>query len=150
MRKLAMTALIGAVTVAGGCASKWPRTRAELVTPATTCADTHFTIYFNEGSDRLTQPAVQVISETARSLQGCRIDRARVVGLADASGAAQANLTLSQRRALRTAEALRAVGVPAPSFEIDAAGAAGAVMPDGREDPVRRRAEVYLTVAPAR
>lgn len=150
MRRLATMAIIGAVAAAtGACASRWPRERADLVMPARTCADAQFTIYFNEGSDRLTQPAAQVIQETVRGLEGCRIDRVRVVGLADATGAPAANLSLSQRRALRTAEALRVAGAPAPTFEIGAAGDAGALTADGREDPVRRRAEVYLGVSTA-
>ncbi|HYE42716.1 MAG TPA: OmpA family protein, partial [Caulobacteraceae bacterium] len=149
MRKLVTTmALIGAAASAGCANLGWPRDRADLVVPTATCTDTDFIIYFNEGSDRLTQPAMQLIRETTRNLKTCRITRARVVGLADATGAPQANLTLSQRRALRAAEALRAEGVPAPSFEIDAGGAAGALTADGRDDPVRRRAVVFLSVAP--
>jgi peptidoglycan-associated lipoprotein len=110
--------------------------------------DSRFTVYFNEGSNRLTRQANQMITETGKSLKGCAITRARVVGLADATGTPQANMSLSQRRAAAVAEALKRQGVPAPEFEIDADGEAGALTPDGREDPVRRRAEVYLTVAP--
>lgn len=149
MRILTTMALIGAATAAAGCANMgWPRDRADLVTTAPVCADTELTLYFNEGSDRLTEPARQMIRETTRTLRDCNITRARVVGLADATGTPEANLTLSQRRALRAAEALRAEGVPAPNFEIDAAGDAGATTADGRDDPVRRRAVVFLSVSP--
>ena len=149
MKRLAGTILASAVAATGACADLgWPRKRTDLVVAVTPCADTNFTIYFNEGSDRLTQPALQLVRETADRLKACSITHARVVGLADATGAPQANLTLSQRRALKVAEALRAQGIPAPAFEIDAAGDAGSMTSDGREDPVRRRAEVYLSVGP--
>lgn len=46
------------------------------------------------------------------------------------------------------AEALRRQGIPAPQFELAAVGEDGAALADGREAPVRRRAEVFLTVAP--
>ena len=119
-----------------------------LVTSDSPCVDSHFTIYFNEGSTRLTRPADQLLQETSRGLRGCMITRARVIGLADATGTPQANLSLSQRRAVAVAEAMKRRGMPAPEFEIDAAGEDGALLPDGREDPVRRRAEVHLSVVP--
>ncbi len=81
-------------------------------------------------------------------MRPCRVVRARVVGLADATGTPEANHTLSQQRAVQVAEALRRNGLPAPTFEIAAAGEQGALTPDGRADPVRRRAEVFLEVAP--
>lgn len=125
-----------------------PRTRADLVTSPSPCADSQFTVYFNEGSTRLTRPAAQLIAETGASLRDCSIRRARVVGLADATGTPEANRTLSQRRAATVAEALRRQGIPAPQFELAAVGEDGAALADGREAPVRRRAEVFLTVAP--
>lgn len=148
MRKSAMAfAVVGIGVLAAGC-SHFPQSRDDLVQASTPCSDTHFSVYFNEGSNRLTRQAGQLIAETGRALKACNISSARVVGLADATGAPQANLSLSQQRAVTVAGALRAEGLPAPSFEIDAAGETGALLADGREDPVRRRAEVYLTVQP--
>lgn len=142
-----MTAAIiaAAAGVVSGC-HHGPRTRADLVTPEPQCQDARFAVYFADGSARLTQPALQLLDETARRLRPCRVVRARVMGLADAKGTPDANLTLSQRRARQVMEALRSRGLPAPSFEIAAAGEAGALLPDGREDPVRRRTEVFLEV----
>jgi hypothetical protein len=111
------------------------------------CSDGRFSIYFAEGSDRLTEPARQVIAARARVLRTCRIREVRVIGLSDASGAAESNLSLSQKRARRVAEALAAEGLPRPVFEVRGAGAWGATR-DGREIPVRRRAEVVLAVSP--
>jgi len=125
-----------------------PRSRADLVTAPSPCADSHFTVYFNEGSNRLTRPASQLIAATGEGLRGCNVRAARVVGLADSTGTPAANQTLSQRRAAAVADALRRQGIPAPQFELAAVGEEGAVTADGREDPVRRRAEVFLTVAP--
>jgi peptidoglycan-associated lipoprotein len=140
-----LTAGFGLATA--GC-EHLPRTRADLVRSASPCEDTHFTVYFNEGSNRLTRQAGQVIQETGRAMKECTIVRARVLGLTDATGAAQANMTLSQQRAVTVAGALRQQGLPAPSFEIEAGGEAGAMSSDGHEDPVRRRAEVFLEVQP--
>lgn len=139
--------MLGAAASLAACQTG-PRSRADLVMDSSPCADSQFTVYFNEGSNRLTRPASQLISATGEGLRGCDIRGARVVGLADSTGTPQANQTLSQRRAVVVAEALRRSGFPAPQFELAAMGEDGAVTADGREDPVRRRAEVYLTVAP--
>lgn len=141
-----MTAALTVAALATAGCNHIPRTRADLVMPAPQCEDTQLTIYFDEGSRRLTQPALQLIEETSRRLRPCNVVGARVVGLADATGAPEANQTLSQRRAMEVVAALRRHGLPAPTFEIAAAGEAGALTSDGREDPVRRRAEVFLAV----
>lgn len=142
-------AILLAVTAAAlGACETFPRTRDDLVRPAQTCVDTQFTVYFNEGSARLTDPAMQLVRTTAQGLKACRVTGVRVVGLADATGTPEANRTLSQRRAVEVARALQGQGLPAPVFEIAAAGESGAMTADGREDPVRRRAEVFLTVTP--
>lgn len=133
--------------LAAGC-GHLTRDRADLVRSGSACADSQFTIYFDEGSTRLTRPAAQLIDETGRALRTCAITSVRVVGLADASGTPEANQSLSQRRAAVVAQALRSRGLPTPSFAIDAAGDAGALTVDGRENPVRRRAEVFIAIQP--
>ncbi len=126
----------------------WKGGSAFVATPSP-CSDDHFPVYFAEGSDQLSSPARQLIAAKARELKACHVKGVRVVGLADATGTPDANLTLSQRRARRVAEALAGSGLPAPAFEVRAAGAEGAVRRNGQEEPVRRRAEVYLSVGPA-
>jgi len=144
---LVAVAAVGFGLSAAGC-EHFTRTRADLVRSSSPCVDTQFTVYFDEGSSRMTRQAAQVIQETGRAMKECNITRAQVVGLSDAVGGSATNLTLSQRRAVTVAGALRQQGLPAPSFEIAAAGEEGATTADGREDPVRRQAVVMLTVQP--
>ncbi len=132
-------------TALSGCAGVTKR--EDLVRDPAACADAAFPIYFQEGSDQLTAPALQVLSQEATRLKPCRIAEARVLGLADATGSDTVNLELSKRRAQRVTEALAAQGLPAPIFDVEAAGAEGAVTPQGAEEPVRRRTEVRLRVA---
>ncbi len=142
-------AIVAAAAAAGLAACQTgPKTRADLVMSTNPCVDSHFIVYFNEGSNRLTRPATQLISETGQALKSCSVRHARVVGLADATGTPEANRSLSQRRAAAVADALRRQGIPSPQFEVAAMGEEGATTADGREAPVRRQAEVYLTVTP--
>jgi len=124
------------------------RDRDDLVTTPNACAAKRFDIYFNESQDRLTAPALEAIGLTASQLQGCRIQSVKVLGLASATGGADANLDLSQRRAAAVAEALTAAGWPAPAFDIEAAGDAGATTVDGVQEPLRRRTEVLVEATP--
>ncbi len=113
------------------------------------CSDTRFPIYFQPGSDQLTQPGRDVIALQARRMGPCKVTAVDVVGLADADAPAANSLELSQRRAAQVAQALAAAGLPAPAFDIQALGSAGAVTPSGRKAPLHRRAEVVLHAAPA-
>ena len=141
---------VAAACAVSGCAQtgRFVKSRSEIVRPATACVDTRFVVYFNEGSDQLTQPARQVIAATARTYRSCNIAQIRVLGLADAVGAPEANLTLSQKRARRVAQALVEQHLPAPAFDMAAQGDQGAVRANGDDEPLRRRAEVVLTVKP--
>lgn len=56
---------------------------------------------------------------------------------------------ISERRARAVAEALAGAGLPAPAFDIEAAGADGAVV-GGVNDPLRRRTEVLIEVVAPR
>jgi len=85
---------------------------------------------------------------TAAQLQGCEIRKVQVVGLSDARGGAEANQSLSERRAVAVAEALTAAGWPAPVFDVDAVGDEGAVADSGVREPMRRRTEVLIDAAP--
>ena len=148
-RAMVAGAVVGAMLVSG-CAvrDRIFRHRGELVAERSPCVATTVPVYFDEGHARLSPPARELIAETAARLGDCRIDRVRVIGLADASGGAQRNMTLSQRRAMAVAEALSEEGWPAPAFEVLAAGEAGATTHDGTDEPVRRRAELIVEAAP--
>lgn len=145
--------LIVAAVVAGGLAgcesTKRFLHRDQLVAEPQTCAPQRFEVYFADSEARLTPAAREAIGMTAAQLQGCDIRRVQVIGLADARGGSQANLTLSQRRAQAVAEALTGAGWPAPAFDVEAAGDAGA-QSGGVNEPMRRRTEVLVEAAPRR
>ena len=124
--------------------------RSDLGSNPAACAAKRFEVYFDQDQARLTAAAREAIGLTATQLQGCDVTRVQVLGLADArSGTAAANQSLSERRARSVAEALAGVGLPAPAFEVAAAGAEGAVV-NGVNDPLRRRTEVVIEAQPRR
>jgi peptidoglycan-associated lipoprotein len=141
-------ALVAATGLAGCETTKRFMHRDELVATPQVCAPKRFEVYFADGQARLTEPARQAIGMTASQLNGCAIRRVQVTGLADPRGGEEANLSLSQRRARAVAEALAAAGWPAPAFDVEAAGEAGATTGSGAVEPLRRRTEVIVDAAP--
>ena len=146
VRGMAMVGL--AVVALAGCSSAMGGRDARVTEPDA-CGPRRFDVYFAENEAGLTEAARTAIAMTATQLQGCEIRSVQVLGLADATGGATANQTLSEQRALAVVEALEAAGWPAPAFEVGAAGDTGAVTAGGVEEPLRRRAEVLVTAAPA-
>ena len=73
-----------------------------------------------------------------------------MTGLSDARGGGAANQSLSERRALAVADALKGAGWPAPVFDVGGVGEAGAVTDGGAREPMRRRTEVLVEAAPRR
>ena len=145
MRKV----LIGAMALGlAGCGTLGVRDRSELVVEPQACVHTTLPIYFAECEAGLTAPARDLIRTTADGLRHCSIQRVRVIGLASATGSADRNLSLSERRAETVASALAEAGLPAPAFDIEAVGDAGAAS-GGISEPVRRRVEVIIEAAPA-
>ena len=138
----------GAVALAvAGCAER-PWSWGDLVAEPSPCGPQRFDVYFRQGEAALTDAALHAISLTATQLQGCDIRRVQVVGLADATGGADANLDLSERRAVAVTEALAAAGWPAPAFSLVAAGESGSTTAGGAAEPMRRRTEVLVEAAP--
>ena len=146
MKTVGWAAVLGLAMA--GC-STLGTSRADLVQDPQVCVATTLPIYFAEGEAGLTEPARELIRSTASALEGCDIQRVRVVGLASATGGSAANQTLSERRATTVAEALVAAGWPAPAFELAAAGDAGAT-DGGVAEPVRRRVDLVVEAAPPR
>ena len=144
MRRL--TVLAGLLAVAGCAETPW--SRGDLVAEPSACAPQRFDIYFREGEAGLTDAARHAIGLTATQLQGCDIRKVDVIGLADARGGPDANLDLSERRAVAVREALEAAGWPAPAFSLMVAGESGSVAADGASEPMRRRTEVLVEAAP--
>lgn len=137
-----MLAGCGAAALAG-CATK---PKPTVVAPSS-CGVQKFDVYFAEGEATLTPAARTAISLTATALQTCNIRSVKVMGLADATGAAASNQALSERRAQAVTEALEAAGWPAPAFEIGGAGSTGAET-GGVAEPLRRRTEVVVDAVP--
>ena len=151
MKLVSAVVLLTAGRAAAGCAAtSGYKERSDLVSNPSACADKRFEVYFVPDRATLTDAARQAIGMTATQLQGCQIKHVKVTGLADArSGTAAANLTISEQRARAVAEALAGAGLPAPAFDIEAAGAEGALV-GGVNDPLRRRTEVLIEVAAPR
>lgn len=147
---LTLTIALGAGLSACAGGGSVFRDRSDLVAEPAACQAMRFDVYFDDGSARLTSAARQAIGLAATQLQGCGIAQVRVLGLADARGASEANMTLSQRRARAVAEALRAAGWPEPAFDLAAAGDEGALTETGAREPLRRRVEVLVETAPPR
>ncbi|HYF22964.1 MAG TPA: OmpA family protein [Caulobacteraceae bacterium] len=151
MKRLAFTTLLGAAVAVSGCAAQNPfKRRADLVVERGPCEDAAFPIYFDKGADHLSPAAQQLVTDTASALKGCEVQAIRVVGLADADGPVELNRALSEARAKRVVDAFTAQGWPAPAFEVSAAGEAGAIKAGGRQEPLRRRTEVFVDVAEPR
>jgi len=112
---------------------------------ANTCEDFTVSIYFDQGAYRLTREAKMVLDSAAGRAKGCTIGAVDVTGLADAVGAPDANLQLSERRAASVTQALHRLGFA--NVKVSAAGDAGAQTPSGANAPLRRRADlvVHLT-----
>jgi len=148
-----LTAAAAAAAALGGCAQVREGvqrvTNRNAVVAAPACQDFSFPIYFETGADRLTAAALQVIDDNSARVRACRVAQLNVTGLADADGSAADNLELSRRRATAVARALAARGYPAPSFEVAAAGEAGATGPRGTATPMRRVAQVSVRFAAA-
>jgi peptidoglycan-associated lipoprotein len=136
-----------AAVLASGCTSM-PPSREQLVKAPAHCVDQAVQIYFDPDSAELTREGRMVIHQAAGAAAGCRVASVEVIGLADAQGAPGANLELSKRRAAAVAAVLEADGLPAAEFKVGAAGQAGAVTPEGKAAPLRRRADVILHLAP--
>lgn len=135
--------VIGACALAG-CAQLKKQVH-RVVTPG--CQDANVTLYFESGSDALTDAGKQIVAVTARRLKSCTVKELKLVGLADPTGSPAANVELSQRRADHVLEAFVREGVPAPKYNLVAAGDEGAVKAGGVIDPVRRRVDVTVVVS---
>jgi outer membrane protein OmpA-like peptidoglycan-associated protein len=145
---IAKTAGAAIMTLAlAGCASI-ETARARLVHAPSKCVDQTVQIYFEPESAEITREGRAVLTAAANGARGCQVNSVDVVGLADAAGAADANLDLSKRRAQSVTAALASAGLPAAEFRVAAVGQTGAVTPAGNAAPLRRRADITLHLAP--
>jgi outer membrane protein OmpA-like peptidoglycan-associated protein len=149
MLRFRSVAVIGLVAGVAACNNTTPKVTRQAIVADMSCQDTTFPIYFETGSTTLKPEAAQLLRESANQAKGCSVKEVLVLGLADADGPANRNMVLSRQRATSVAAALAAQGLPAPSFDLEAAGSAGAVTPSGTPEPLRRRAEVVIRLGPA-
>lgn len=110
------------------------------------CHDTPLTLYFEAGSETLTDAGRQIVALNARRMKGCKVKELKLVGLADPTGSPQVNLTLSQHRADNVLNAFVKEGLPVPKYTLLAAGQQGAVTANGAVVPVRRQVDVTVVV----
>jgi outer membrane protein OmpA-like peptidoglycan-associated protein len=134
-------------TAAGGCQSA-REMGGRLVRGPAVCTDRTVRIYFEAESADLIPEGRAVLTQAAKEARRCRVNGVEVVGLADATGAADANYQLSQKRAATVAGVLAESRLPAPQFVVSAVGQEGATTSDGELRPVRRRADIVLHLAP--
>ena len=123
-----------------GCSS------VRQVAAASPCHDTPAALYFEEGSENLTDAGRQIVSMTAQHLKGCKVRELRLVGLADPTGSPQINVALSQHRADNVLAAFVHAGLPVPKYTLIAAGERGAVTASGAVVPVRRQVDVTVVI----
>ena len=141
-----MTSVLVLALAASGCANT-KTTRALIEQAPAACEDITIPIYFEADVSALTPEGRRVIASEAQRAKGCTVESVRVLGLADAVGEPAANLELSKKRAASVADALGKAGLPAASYDVAAAGAAGAVTASGEVRPVRRRADITLKLS---
>ncbi|WP_236627627.1 OmpA family protein [Caulobacter sp. B11] len=141
--------IVGLGAILGGCASTpWPRSRAQIETPATPCQDFQVQIYFDRDSAEIPREGRSVLASAQAMAKGCQVKAVQVVGLADAVGAPGANLDLSRRRGDAVRKALGKAGFKQVVLDVTAAGEAGATTAMGAVQPLRRRADIRIEMGP--
>ncbi len=110
------------------------------------CHNTTVTLYFETGSDTVTDVGQQIVTLTANRLKACPVKDLKLLGLADPTGTPQNNLELSQRRAQNVLNAFVKAGLSIPHYTLVAAGQKGAVQANGAVEPLRRQVDVTVVV----
>ncbi|MGH1557704.1 OmpA family protein [Caulobacter segnis] len=128
----------GAILGLAGCAETqgpWRTVRKPVAAAPPTCADFQSSVYFEQDSAALTREARMVLAGAQAQARGCAVKSVRVIGLADAVGASEANLILSRRRAETVTSALAKAGFGKVEIDRVAVGDAGAVSDSVRGRP---------------
>jgi outer membrane protein OmpA-like peptidoglycan-associated protein len=144
MKIISLAASIALATALGACGTMGHRAPAV----ASVCGAREFNIYFDDSETQLSPEAREAIGAVDHSLEGCRIERVRIVGLADAPGDPNENMELSEQRAQTVATYLQhTTRWPRSAYELVARGENNATNSDGIDRPMRRRAHVTVTPA---
>lgn len=139
----AMAVTLAAAAI-GGCQNKPARAARPLIQAPPDCVDINFPIYFEPRSAAITREAGQLFGLAGERSRGCDVTGIVVIGLADARGAAGANLELSKRRADAVTRELHRRGFTTVEFREKAIGVAGAETQGGDARPLRRRVDVSI------
>ncbi len=110
------------------------------------CRNTTVTLYYEAGSETLTDAGQQIVTLTAQHLKGCKVQELSLVGLSDPAGSPEINQTLSRHRAENVLAAFVRAGLPVPKYNLVAAGERGAVTASGAVAPVRRQVDATVVV----
>jgi outer membrane protein OmpA-like peptidoglycan-associated protein len=107
---------------------------------------THFTLYFIEGSDDLTEDSKLILEGMFADLAKRAIPDVLVVGHTDAVGSDQYNDALATKRAQAVRAALIARGIPAEDVAAFGRGKRELLVPtpDGFAEPRNRRVEIVV------
>ncbi|HXT03808.1 MAG TPA: OmpA family protein [Casimicrobiaceae bacterium] len=107
---------------------------------------THFTLYFIEGSDDLTEDSKLILEGMFADLAKRAIPDVLVVGHTDAVGSDQYNDALATKRAQAVRTALIARGIPAEDVVAFGRGKRELLVPtpDGFAEPRNRRVEIVV------
>jgi peptidoglycan-associated lipoprotein len=150
MRTFVRTAGLGALALAtvglAGCGVLPGKPYSgPIVAAVDSCYDLTASIYFNGNSAALTGDAKAVLRGAAAQAEGCKFGTVNVYGLTDPVGTPADNAALSRRRAEVVTQELARLGFKQVTFKLIAQGAAGAVMPGGEVEPLRRRADIIFS-----
>jgi peptidoglycan-associated lipoprotein len=150
MKFISLAASVMLAATSLGACSLVHRDHANAFDP-NACTERLFNIYFEDSEAQLSPEASEAVQAVAHSLSGCRVDRVRIVGLADAPGDPNENMALSEQRAQTVATYLQSrTDWPHSAYELVARGERNATNDEGVDRPMRRRARVTVTaVAPS-
>jgi OOP family OmpA-OmpF porin len=122
-----------AASPAQGAASPAPSTPSSLV------------LYFDPGSATVRQQDITLLDQASRLYRAGKPIVMIVTGSADATGAASANLLLSQQRANNVLQGLVSRGIPVERFQVIAKGQTDPVVPTPPETSEERNRRVEIT-----
>ena len=138
---------VAGALVLGACASTSETASNPNFDPAA-CYERRLSVYFESDVVEISPEAREAIDALETSLQGCRIEHVRIIGLAGAPGTETENMELSEQRADVVADYLHeTTGWSRQRFELLARGEENAQNEEGLDRPMRRRARVIITAS---
>lgn len=140
-----MKSLSGAVTFAALVVASWPSLAQTSADEEPGKAPESLAFYFDHGSASLRDQDEELIEQAGRLYREGNPIVMVVAGSTDATGSAEQNLRLSQRRAEAVLRALIAQGIPAERFQLVAKGETELSVATGDGVPEQRNRRVDLT-----